>query len=160
MLAMQNMTGEVRNFVGSIFACLTVNFGPSVRTFKHRDILNLPFGWCAIQALGRFNSKAGGHLVLWDLKKVIQFPHASTILIPSATLTHSNTPVGKDEVRISITQYTAGGIFRWVDNGFMTEDKLKAKDIGAYNEMCELKKTRWQMGISLFSTIEELLERV
>lgn len=131
-----------------------------MRTFKHRDVLNLPFGWCAVQALGSFDPKKGGHLVLWDLKKVIEFPHASTILIPSATLTHSNTAVEENEACISIAQYTAGGIFRWVDNGFMTEDELKARSLKAYEKMCELKTTQWRMGVGLFSTMNELLESI
>ncbi|KAJ7706644.1 hypothetical protein B0H14DRAFT_3525961 [Mycena olivaceomarginata] len=52
-------------FVGSIFSCAAFNFGPNVWTFRHRDVLNLVFGWCAVQALGRFNATKGGHLVLW-----------------------------------------------------------------------------------------------
>ncbi|KAF7293279.1 hypothetical protein HMN09_01206800 [Mycena chlorophos] len=107
-----------RPFTRSVFAAATFNLGPNVWTFKHRDVLNLPFGWCAITALGDFDHTKGGHLVLWDLKLVVQFPAGSTILIPSATLAHSNIPVGKDEHRASFTQYTAGGLFRLIDNGF------------------------------------------
>ncbi|KAF7288197.1 hypothetical protein HMN09_01419100 [Mycena chlorophos] len=57
-----------------LFAAATFNLGPNVWTFKHRDVLNLPFGWCAITALGDFDHTKGGHLVLWDLKLVVQFP--------------------------------------------------------------------------------------
>ncbi|KAJ7209956.1 hypothetical protein B0H12DRAFT_974392, partial [Mycena haematopus] len=39
-----------RPFFGSIFFCATFNFGRSVWTFKHRDVLNLVFAWCAVQA--------------------------------------------------------------------------------------------------------------
>ncbi|KAJ3966393.1 hypothetical protein EV361DRAFT_774759, partial [Lentinula raphanica] len=95
-----------------------------VRTFKHRDFLNWPFGWCAITALGNFNPSRSGQLILWELKLVIDFPHAATVLIPSAVITHSNTPLAEEDTRMSFTQYTAGPIFRWVENGCMTEKEL------------------------------------
>ncbi|KAJ7843955.1 hypothetical protein B0H13DRAFT_2412152 [Mycena leptocephala] len=82
-----------RIFPRSGFSCAAFNFGPNVWTFKHRDVLNLPFGWCAIQAAGPFDPTKGGHLVLWDLMLVIEFPPGALVLIPSATLSHSNVPV-------------------------------------------------------------------
>ncbi|KAJ7244803.1 hypothetical protein B0H12DRAFT_995993, partial [Mycena haematopus] len=107
-----------RPFPKSVFSCAAFNFGPRVRTFKHRDVCNLPFGWCAIQALGEFDATKGGHLVLWDIKVVVEFPAGALILLPSATVAHSNVPVQATEERISFTQFTAGGLFRYVDNGF------------------------------------------
>ncbi|KAJ7658555.1 hypothetical protein B0H14DRAFT_3702889 [Mycena olivaceomarginata] len=80
----------VWNFVGSVFAACTFNFGPHTITVPHLDFGNLSWGWCAITALGRFNPDLGGHFVLWDLKRIIQFPPGSTILIPSAIIWHSN----------------------------------------------------------------------
>src|SRR5882762_4619472 len=74
-----------RNFRNSIFACATFNFGPYACSFDHTNPGNLPFGWCAITALGPFDPTQGGHLVLWDLQLVIEFPPGSTILIPSAS---------------------------------------------------------------------------
>ncbi|KAJ6458460.1 hypothetical protein C8R45DRAFT_843755, partial [Mycena sanguinolenta] len=100
-----------RPFPGSVFACAAFNFGPSVWTFKHRDVCNLLFGWCAVQSLGNFNPKTGGHLILWDVKLVIEFPAGALILLPSATIAHSNVPVEKGEERISFTQFSAGGLF-------------------------------------------------
>ncbi|PBK59481.1 hypothetical protein ARMSODRAFT_991148 [Armillaria solidipes] len=84
----------IMNWTHSIFAAATFNFGPRTLCFRHTDSGNLPFGWCAITALGRFNYHCGGHLVLWDLKLVIDFPPGSTILIPLAILRHSNTNIG------------------------------------------------------------------
>ncbi|KAJ7155576.1 hypothetical protein C8R43DRAFT_1000503 [Mycena crocata] len=147
-----------RNFDRSVFACAAFNFGPNVWTFKHRDVLNIPFGWCAVQALGRFDPRKGGHLILWDLKLVIEFPHGATILLPSATVEHSNIPVQPGDERASFTQYTAGGLMRYVDNGFRTEQELEEQDPAAYKEMWADKEARWEMGISLLSTVDELLE--
>ena len=156
MKLVEEKTSERRNFASSVFACASVNFGPQVRCFRHRDSLNLPFGWCSIQALGDFDPKKGGHLILWEAKLIVEFCHGSTVLIPSATVTHSNVGVRHYETRCSFTQYTAGGVFRWVDNGFQTEASLRASDPLKYAAMQEMKKTRWQGGLGLYSTAHEL----
>lgn len=109
------------NFPRSIFAACTFNFGPRVITAPHLDFANLSWGWCAITALGNFDPDFGGHLILWDLRLVIRFPPGSTILLPSALIRHSNVAIRPHEHRCSFTQYTAGGLFRWVRNGFKTD---------------------------------------
>ncbi|KAJ7768413.1 hypothetical protein B0H16DRAFT_1308066, partial [Mycena metata] len=114
------------NFPKSVFSAAAFNFGLNVWTFKHRDVLNAPFGMCAITTMGPFDATKGGHIILWELKLVIEFPAASTILIPSATITHSNLPVQGGDERASFTQYTGGGLMRYVDNGFRTEAELEA----------------------------------
>ena len=62
--------------------------------------------------------------MLWDIEKVIEFPAGSTIFIPSALVLHSNTPTSPGERRQSFTQYTAGGIFRFIACGFRTKASL------------------------------------
>jgi len=146
-----------RNFLNSVFACATFNFGPNTCCFDHIDPANLPFGWCAITALGRFDPTLGGHLVLWDLKLVIEFPPGSTILIPSGAICHSNIAIRPDEVRYSFTQYTTGGLFRWVDHGYQTETSYKkgwnkARKQGEE----EVNRQRWLQGVSMFSDLNEL----
>ncbi|SJL16271.1 uncharacterized protein ARMOST_19791 [Armillaria ostoyae] len=147
----------ILNWASSIFACATFNFGPQTMCFPHTDSGNLLFGWCTITALGKFDYRRGGHLVLWDLKLVIEFPPGSTILIPSAILRHSNMRIGKGERRYSFTQYSSGGLFRWVDYGFqtaeeywtgLTEDQLATA--------LEEREQRWRTGVNMFSTIDEL----
>ncbi|KJA25612.1 hypothetical protein HYPSUDRAFT_134699, partial [Hypholoma sublateritium FD-334 SS-4] len=143
-----------------VFACVAFNFGPRVCTASHRDQLNLPYGWCGIFAIGSFDSKLGGHLVLDDLKKIIEFPAGSLILIPSATLTHRNTPVQAYETRLSFTLFSAGGLFRFVDNGFQTEKDLRKKNPNQYTKMMAEKKVRWRVGCSLWSKLDDLVEAV
>ncbi|EDR05474.1 uncharacterized protein LACBIDRAFT_329780 [Laccaria bicolor S238N-H82] len=84
-----------QNFDSSVFASCCFNLGPQTK---------------------------GGHLVLWDLWLVIEFPARSTILVPSAAVTHSNTPIQPGERRYSFTQFTAGGLIRWVDYGFQKKE--------------------------------------
>ncbi|KAJ3828635.1 hypothetical protein F5880DRAFT_1608305 [Lentinula raphanica] len=146
-----------RPFENSVFAAAAFNFGPKTVCFPHVDFGNLPFGWCPIWSLGKYNYKKGGHLVLWDLKLVVEFPPGSLIIIPSGVLRHSNTSIAYRETRYSFTQYTPGGLFRWVDFGFQTfENYVKYRDPAAAKRDDEEKRRRWQTGLSLFSTSSEL----
>jgi hypothetical protein len=143
-------------FPRSIYPCATFNFGENVWCYPHRDIMNCPFGFCAITALGRFNPTKGGHIVLWEPKLILEFPDGATILIPSATITHSNIPVQDGDVRVSFTQYCAGGIFRFVDNGFRTQDQLKEDDPEEFELLEGEKDRRWQEGLGLLATMEDV----
>jgi hypothetical protein len=121
------------------------------------DHQNLWFSWCAITALGSFDYKKGGHLILWDLKLVIQFPPGSTTLIPSSVLQHSNVAIQDGETRYSVTQFSAGGLFRWRDNGFKSvRDHLggmeKEQQAAALEELSE----QFAFGLSQFSTLDEV----
>jgi hypothetical protein len=113
-----------RPFLCSVFPAATFNLGPRTACIPHMDHANLPFGWCAISSLGTFNPALGGHLVLEELRLVVEFPAGSIVLIPSAVVTHSNTPVSMNETRYSFTQYAAGDLFRWIERGFQTDTDL------------------------------------
>ncbi|TRM64738.1 hypothetical protein BD626DRAFT_399710, partial [Schizophyllum amplum] len=146
-----------RNFRHSAWAAITINHGPRTITLPHRDFSNVPWGWCPITALGRFDYRRGGHLILWDLRLVIQFPPGSTIIIPSSVLTHSNVAIGRHEKRFSITQYTAGGLIRWVDQGFRKkEDYIAALSPSQRAAQAAEAKTRYCDGLALYSTLDEL----
>ncbi|KAK6992484.1 hypothetical protein R3P38DRAFT_2569589 [Favolaschia claudopus] len=144
-----------RPFKKSVFSCANFNLGINVWTFKHRDVLNLAFGWCAVQALGNFDHTQGGHIILWDLNLVVEFPAGALILLPSATVAHSNIPVAEGQERTSFTQYTPGGIFRYVDQGFQTLGELEEKKPEKYAEFMAGRASRWEKGLSLLSTFDE-----
>jgi hypothetical protein len=152
----EEVPGLRQNFSNSIWAAATFNFGPQTVTFNHRDCANLAFGWCAVTALGRFDPKRGGHLILWDMGLVIEFPPGSTILIPSAVLHHSNVALQPGDVRMSFTQYAAGGLFRWVDQGFRTAAKFNANDPKGKKRFDRESERRWDEGLGLYSTLPEL----
>ena len=145
-----------KNFENSVFPCLGINFGPTACSIRHRDTRNLPYGWCAITALGNFNSKTGGHLVLHDLELILEFPANSTILMPSATLAHANTIVEEGSSRASFTQFSAGDLFRFVDCGFKTLKTLRNEDPTEYEEVRKKQRQNWENGIQLFSLIAEI----
>lgn len=145
------------NFPKSVFACSTVNFGPATASFPHTDHDNLSWGWCAITALGDFDHTRGGHLILWDLKLVIEFPAGATVLIPSAIFRHSNTTLVEGDRRYSFTQYTSGGLFRWVEAGYRPETVYWASMTEAERtEALKEEEGRWAKGMGMYSTIDEL----
>lgn len=109
----------------SPFPAMTINAGPRVSCKPHVDQANPAYGICAITALGNFNDDVGGHLVLDNLRLVVQFPAFATILMPSAGVEHHNIPVRVGEERYSLVQYGAAGLFRWWEHGFMTDDQYR-----------------------------------
>ncbi|KAJ7019596.1 hypothetical protein C8F04DRAFT_1214299 [Mycena alexandri] len=121
-----------RPFLNSIWTACTFNLGPQTCCIGHRDFGNLAFGWCAVTALG------------WDCKIILKFPPGCTILLPSAAIFHSNIPIRTNECRYSFTQYTAGGIFRWIEH---------AEEVGRGRAEA---RERWSRGVGYFSTLEEL----
>lgn len=137
--------GVRRHFPGHPFASTTFNLGPVVTTFPHKDMKNLSWGWCAITSFGDYDPKKGGHLVLWDLKVVLEFPPYSTIFIPSAIVMHSNTAVAEGETRYSVTQYTSGGLFGWNAHGNMPYPQ--AKEVAEW----------WEKPKHMFSKFSDLL---
>ncbi|KAI9060951.1 hypothetical protein FKP32DRAFT_1576973, partial [Trametes sanguinea] len=142
------------NFPKNPFAAATFNLGPRTISLPHTDHLNLPWGWCAITAIGDFDPVQGGHIVLHDLRMIIEFPPGSTILIPSAILRHSNSSIAAGERRYSFTQYSAGGLFRWAENGFRTVKSMpavSAKQVEADGA------ARWERGIGMLNVWKELV---
>lgn len=110
-----------------VFLATTFNVGERVATVPHFDSQNFGPGGCAITALGDFDPITEGHLVLWELNIVIEFPPGATTFIPSAVLIHSNTAVREGHTRMSITQYTSGGLFRWAEGGYRSVSEFEGE---------------------------------
>lgn len=107
--------------------------------------------------MGNFDHTKGGHLVLPDLGVVIEFPSGSAALIASGSCRHGNTKIQPGETRYSFTQFSAGGIFRWVNNGFQKETDWEAQASASEIEAAKkAKEERWQFGLSLLPTLSEL----
>lgn len=146
-----------RPFKNSVYTTATVNFGPKAFCVPHLDFGNDPAMMCLVTALGQFDYRRGGHLVLWDLKLVIEFPPGCTACLPSSLIRHSNLPIQPGDCRASLVQYAAGALFRWVDHGFKTlktcNPELRAKLQGRDSD-------RFASGLDLFTTLEEFEELV
>ncbi|EKM73469.1 hypothetical protein AGABI1DRAFT_134721 [Agaricus bisporus var. burnettii JB137-S8] len=142
---------------GSVFGSMTVNYGSSVVTVPHRDHKNLAFGWCAVVALA------------------VEFPPGSAALIPSAVLTHSNALIAPQDQRASVTFYSLGSIFRFVDNGFQTLRSVQVSKNGTDYKLLlaqmkgdhrdrdgvnQGREGRWKRGLALYSTLQQLSENI
>ncbi|KAI0055550.1 hypothetical protein BV25DRAFT_1873084 [Artomyces pyxidatus] len=143
-------------FDNSVHTAATFNLGPQTVTTEHVDSGNLPFGWCAIAALGNFDPRQGGHFILHQFKLIIEFPPNSLIHVPSGSVIHSNLPVRPHETRMSMTQYTAGPLFRWVAYGFRTERALAVQDPAMKKRLDAERSTRWARAQNYFSKYEAL----
>jgi hypothetical protein len=156
----EKIPGLRRICPSSVFPAATFNCGPATYTRRHRDNNNLAHGLCTIFSGGNFDSKKGGHIIIFDLKLVIEFPPGSIVIIPSGSLDHGNVPIQPGETRVSFTQYCAGAIMRWTEYGFQTWRQLeKLGTPEAQNAMCgilESNKRRWSWAMALFSTVDTL----
>ena len=142
----------------SVFPGITVNFGGQVTCFRHQDLNNLAYGMCAITPLGHFDHTQSAQLVLEEPKVILELPHAATAFIMSAPCTHSNLPLAEGESRISVTQYAAGPIFRYVQNDCMTEEDLKRANPAKWLENQRLKPDAWMRGLELLPTVENIID--
>ncbi|KAI0349436.1 hypothetical protein OH77DRAFT_1499556 [Trametes cingulata] len=133
-------TNLTRNFEDTPFVNVTFNLGPECVM-------------CAITAFGNYNPVISGHLVLWQFGMVIEFPPGATILIMSAIVTHGNTAIQEGEHRYSFTQYSAGGLFQWVDAGHRT---VSSKPRVPADQAAEEGKARWKRGVEMLSLWSEL----
>ena len=147
-------------FDGGIWPALSINFPPNAYCRVHTDAGNKANGMCPIFSLGEFDATKGGHLWLPDLKLIIEFPSGCLIFIPSASLRHGNIPVAKDEVRISWTQYAAGGLFRWVSYGCCSWVTLRSTDKERADMEEARRGNRWQQALNKFPTVDRLRSRI
>ncbi|KAF9486863.1 hypothetical protein BDN71DRAFT_1553933, partial [Pleurotus eryngii] len=140
-----------RNFKNFPWAAMTFNMGPQTVCFPHLDSGNLPWGWCGVTTIGEF------HPDFWR-PPVIRFPPGATILIQSALMKHSNTLIRDGETRYSVTQYSAGGLFRLVENGLASDKKRDAEakhDPALKAKRDAARATRWQRGLDMLSHQKE-----
>lgn len=94
--------------------------------------------------------------MLFDWKKYVEFPPGSTIIIPSSSLAHGNTPVQPGETRVSFTQYCAGGLMRWVEYGYQSVKACALSHPRFKARVDALATDRWKAALSRFSVVDDL----
>ncbi|KAG6904030.1 hypothetical protein DXG01_013102, partial [Tephrocybe rancida] len=149
---------ELKHWLGCAFAAFVCNLGPQTICIEHQDPANLAYGWCCVTPLGNFDPTRGGHVILWNIGVAVECPALRHFFLPSASIVHSNVAIHPNETRLSVTHYTAGALFKFVERGMMLEKDFKRtaskKDLKA---SAEKDRGRWKFGLSLFSTMEELM---
>ncbi|KAH8979484.1 hypothetical protein EDB92DRAFT_1806445, partial [Lactarius akahatsu] len=58
---------------------------------------NLFNGLCAVVSMRNYDYTLGGHLILHELKLIMKFSSSYVILLPSASITHSNMRVSDNK---------------------------------------------------------------
>lgn len=144
-----------RPISNTVFAVASFDFSPNAISFEHTDSGNKANGPCPIFCSGKFNPRKGGHLVLRQLKLVVEFPAGCIAVIPSAVLKHGNTSIQAGECRESFTQYAAGGLFRWVQYGFRSWKSLAADEDRLAEEL-NRREVHWVQALEKFSTVSSL----
>lgn len=91
---------------------------------------------------------------------VMEFPHASTILILSAMVMHSNVPAAEGDLHTSFMQFCPGGLFHFVDNGFHMEEWMFNQDEWEFACIQKEKVSQWKMRLGLLSNLTEILEKI
>ncbi|VDB87032.1 unnamed protein product [Peniophora sp. CBMAI 1063] len=136
-------------FSGSVYPAACANLGPRTCCRWHHDINNYPGVPCWILALGDYDHRLGGHLVLPQLGIYIEFPPGASVLLSSAGIKHGNTVVQEHETRYSFTQYCPGGLMRWVAYGFRLGKELSDAEKLRLEERAG---ETWKQQLGRFST--------
>ena len=136
----------------SIFPAMSINFPGLVACEPHKDHGNLADGFCWLMAGGNFDSRLGGHLYLEELNILIEFPAGSAIFFPSAVIAHGNAALQEGETRWSITQYAAGGLFRWAEYGYHSLKSVKTWHKNIAGRIHRERPDIWKQRLELLST--------
>ena len=93
--ALNKSLQESRNveFLAKPYASVCLNTGDNALSKRHRDLYNLLLGLCAILALGDFDSKLGGCLVLKEARVIVELAPGDVFLFPLAMFTTWNITV-------------------------------------------------------------------
>ncbi|KAK7017985.1 hypothetical protein VNI00_018474 [Paramarasmius palmivorus] len=129
----------------------------AVCTLPHTDFGNWAPGWCCVTAIGDYNPDQGGHMVLWNVGLRVRFPPGCSILFPSSVITHSNKPIQAGERQYSIVEFSAGGLFRRVYNGYKTDEELL---VGLGQDELKIwgaqRAARWKEEVRMYTKWYEL----
>lgn len=115
------------------FTSFTLNVGKQSVCNVHVDALNMVAGLCMVIPLGTFDHEKEGHLILHELKLVLELPSGSIILFPSAIISHENVGISPEKERQAFTAYTAASTFQWAHEAFdrvTKRSKSESKEYG------------------------------
>ncbi|KAJ7429982.1 hypothetical protein B0H11DRAFT_1747426, partial [Mycena galericulata] len=143
-------------FSGSAFAATEAFLG-SAESPPRLDDRDMLWCWRGLTGLGRYDPDHGGEIILWDEKKVIRFPVGSTFLFPAAFMRYSFTRVRPWERRFAFSQYSHAGLFRYVENGFMSEATFEATAWRSVRDARDrIRDARMQTALGMFSHLSDV----
>ncbi|KAJ7678294.1 hypothetical protein DFH06DRAFT_1121784 [Mycena polygramma] len=144
------------NFVGGAFHASEFFLGAD-ESAPRLDDLDMLWSWRAVTALGRYQARWGGELILWEEKKVIKFPVGATILFPAAFTQYSFTQVCAGEAQYAFSQYCGAGPFRYVENGYRCEANFDSQAWRATRKAREaMKDRRMETALGMYNFLDKL----
>lgn len=76
------------------------------------------------------------------------------LFFPSAGVEHKNADLAEGDRRASCTFYLAGGLLRWIQQGFKNQTP-EAKELGL-----NTADIRWEEGWSMYPTVKDIMKYV
>ncbi|KAJ7017506.1 hypothetical protein C8F04DRAFT_979167, partial [Mycena alexandri] len=109
-----------------------------------------------LTALGTYDSRYRGDIILWDDGWVIRFPPGATILFPAALMRYSFVQVQPGEKQYTFSQYLPAGLARYVGNGYESDAQFERgatkRDMEGLRRM---RGRRLDAAINMYSSIDE-----
>ncbi|KAJ7617536.1 hypothetical protein DFH06DRAFT_1012556 [Mycena polygramma] len=120
------------------------------------DDLQMLWSWRAFTALGNYNARWGGELILWEEKKIVKFPVGATFLFPSAFMRYSFTRICAGEEQFWFSQYSQAGVFRHLENGYRSEARFEGLAwTGTHRARDEMKDRRMETALGMYSNVND-----
>lgn len=141
------------------FPALTINAGRVTVCHPHRDSPNDAAGICLDWVLGSYDVRRGGQLVLHEPRKILALEPGRVVLFPSAIVTHETIPISPGEWRSGVTGYAAGGLWRYMAQGFATRAVFEATAGEAELDEHDARGNhRWETNVKRYMTLPQLIE--
>ncbi|KAK7022082.1 hypothetical protein R3P38DRAFT_2532923, partial [Favolaschia claudopus] len=138
----------------SVFSAITLELGGPHRILSpfgphgHFD----PSTWCIITSLGIYDFRLGGHIILWDIGWVLQFPPGASILLPPGLVRYSFVKVRPHESRYLLIQFAGSGIRRFFENGERKDEEFAAE--ATRDEFVEREAKRRESHLGALASFE------
>lgn len=142
------------------FPALTINAGRVTICYPHRDSPNDAAGICLDWILGAFDARSSGQLVLHEPRKILALEPGRAVLFPSAIITHETIPISEGEWRSGVTGYAAGGLWRYMAQGFVTRAIWEATAAAEEWRVHDAQGSdRWDSKVRRYMTLPQLINR-
>ncbi|KAJ7909217.1 hypothetical protein B0H13DRAFT_1877968 [Mycena leptocephala] len=124
---------DLRRELPGVFPAAEFDLGElgSAPRLQDKDVLH---GWRALTALGTYDSRYGGDIILWDDGFVLRFPPGATFLFPAALMRYSFVEVQP-------------GLHRYITNGYVSDSTFeRTADKRAMESMHRARGRRLEAG--------------
>ncbi|KAJ7217453.1 hypothetical protein C8J57DRAFT_1095808, partial [Mycena rebaudengoi] len=115
-------------------------------------------GWRALTSFGKYDSRFGGDLILWDEGLVIRFPPGATVLFPAVLMHYSFCMVRDGETLYNFSQYAPAGLFRYIDNGYRSNPMEGGTCVWEKERLHAKRDRRLGAAIKMYSTFGEFVQ--